>query len=153
MIQSISLKSLVLNHKACTKISQLQESKEHHMFVTLIDQSVTPTKSTNVWFTKPTEAYLRADGFNNGDVLPPNVLMKFEMFKLQNSQEEDRFKLHLPDANTAGKNKYSSLVELFGGEEITDFDVQEFLSEFESKPEPKVAVAPAKTTRAKKKTV
>ena len=43
---------------------------------------------------------------------------------------------------------------MFGGEETTDFNVQEFLDEFESKPEPKAAVAPAKTTtKGKKKTV
>ncbi len=121
------------------------------MFVTLIDQSVSPTKSTNVWFTKPTEAYLRADGFNSGDTLPPNVLMKFDLFKLQNGQQEDRFKLHLPDANSNGKNTYSSLVELFGADEITDFNVSEFLAEFESKPETPVAVAPANTKGNKKK--
>lgn len=141
-----------MNHKACTKVSQLQESKEGHMFLTLINQAVTPTTSSCVWFTKPTEAYLRADGFNNGDTLPPNILMKFDVFKLQNEQEEDRFKLHLPDATTDGKNKYSSLVELFGGEETTDFDVQEFLAEFESKPEPKAApVVATTTTKGKKK--
>ena len=146
MIQSISLKSLVLDHKACTRVSQLQQSKEGHLFVTLLDQSVTPTKSACVWFTKPTEAFLRSEGFNSGDVLPPNVLMKFEMFKLQNGQQEDRFKLHTPEATSNGKNKYSSLVDMFGGEELTDFNVSEFLQEFSSKPEVAPKDAPKEET-------
>lgn len=91
--------------------------------------------------------------------------MSFDVFKLQNAQEEDRFKLHTPEATKEGKNKYSSLVDMFGGEETTDFNVSEFLQEFSSKPEvapkdaPKeetsttAAAASAKTTRAKKKTV
>ena len=65
--------------------------------------------------------------------------MSFDLFKLQNKDMEDRFKLHSNLIRKEGSNTYTSLMDIFGGEEISTFDIQEFRDEFEAKPVPKEA--------------
>ena len=121
-LKSVTLKSLVQSG-VVTGISKLRKNLTGYPYVTLLQGN----KPNNVYFGKKTSTIV--DGtFSEGDDLL-QFLKNAEIVQTKNEAGEIRFKL-----SNSGTSNYSSkaeLMDVFGStEQVTDFDMELFKSEF-----------------------
>ena len=122
-IKSVTLKSLVQSGTV-TGISNLRKNTTGLYYVTLLNGN----KPNNVYFSK--KASTVVDGtFSEGDNVI-QFLKNSEIVQTVNENQEVRFKISIPSANS----NYSSKAELMGvfgsAEETTDCDMDLFKKQF-----------------------
>lgn len=146
-MQSISFKSLYLA-KVFSTITTLRKNVNGYHFITLINKD---GEANNVYFSKNSDAYITANYEVGEDISA--LIVKSELVAVENADGELRHKITLQ-----GSTEYigaSALDALFGVETQVDFNLKQFVDEFEAvEPEPAKPVAKATSAKAgKKKTV
>jgi hypothetical protein len=147
-MQSISFKSLYLA-KVFSTITTLRKNVNGYHFITLINKK---GEANNLYFSKNSDAYITANYEVGEDIT--SLLVKSEVVAVENADGNLRHKISLQ-----GSTEYigaSALDALFGVETEVDFNMADFISEFEAAaaPEPvKVTAKAGKAGKAGKKTV
>jgi hypothetical protein len=121
-LKSVTLKSLVQSGMV-TGISKLRKNQTGYHYVTLLQGN----KPNNVYFGKKTSTLIEGTFSEGDDII--QFLKNAEIVQTSNEAGEIRFKL-----SNSGTSNYSSkaeLMDVFGSkEEVTDFDMELFKSEF-----------------------
>lgn len=122
------LAALVKN-KTITSISTLNFNTSNYPFITMLTKD---SKAQNIYFGIKSSNVIANNYGPNENII--KELVNADVIQTENAQGEIRFKISLP-----GESRYSSETELmnaFGLEVETpvDFDMDLFMSQFESKP-------------------
>ena len=135
---SASLRKVV-TELGITTISALRMNESGYPYVTLITKG---SASNNLYFGKGSAEVLPVAGSKIIHLLKDATIVQTE-----NSEGEQRFKLSIPKAGSAatGYAAASEMADLFGIVEESEFDMQAFKSEFQTK-----AVEVAKPVKAGK---
>lgn len=126
-MEKTSLKSLVQKGIVRT-ISNLRENSNEYPYLTFLDSK---GKSTNIYFGQKSAIIIK-DTFEIGASVV-SAVKDADIIKTTNASGEERFKISL----NVGNSNYASdteLLDAFGIEDLsTDFDYNEFQSQFQAK--------------------